>query len=120
VLKEPLLQPLFGSGNPHHVDRLTAFFTEVFGGPAEYTNQRGGFGTIMHAHRGLGIREEQRQRFVELLVAAADPAQLPADTRFRRAWAEHAEFGSHVAMQNANARSDAELHPLRTVPHWDW
>jgi truncated hemoglobin YjbI/sugar lactone lactonase YvrE len=120
VLKEPLLQPLFGGGHPHHVDRLTAFFTEVFGGPAEYTKLRGGFDAIMHAHTGLGIREEQRQRFVELLIAAADAAQLPADARFRRAWAEHAEFGSRVAMQNANARGEAELHPLRTVPRWDW
>ena len=25
-----------------------------------------------------------------------------------------------VAMQNSNATSDDELHPLREVPHWTW
>jgi hemoglobin len=33
---------------------------------------------------------------------------------------EHVEFGTRVAMQNSNATSDEELHPLRTVPLWNW
>jgi truncated hemoglobin YjbI len=120
VLDDPLLAPLFGGGKPHHVPHLTAFFAEAFGGPATYTEQRGGFDAIVNAHRGLHIREEQRRRFVELLVASADAAHLPADARFRAAWASHAEFGSHVAMQNSNALDDSGLHPLRDVPHWHW
>lgn len=32
VLADPLLQPLFGAGNPEHVDHLTAFTAESFGG----------------------------------------------------------------------------------------
>jgi hypothetical protein len=27
---------------------------------------------------------------------------------------------SHVAQQNSCAETDAELHPIREVPHWDW
>jgi hemoglobin len=120
VLHDPMLASIFGEGSPHHVRHLAAFFAEVFGGPAKYTEQRGGFAAILNAHRGLHIREEQRQRFVELLVASADAAHLPADARFRAAWASHAEFGSQVAMQNSNARDESELHPLREVPHWHW
>jgi hemoglobin len=30
------------------------------------------------------------------------------------------EFGTGVAMQNSNARTDKELHPLREVPRWTW
>jgi hypothetical protein len=30
------------------------------------------------------------------------------------------EFGSRVAMQNANAETDEQLHPLREVPRWTW
>jgi truncated hemoglobin YjbI len=33
VLADPLLQPLFGAGRPEHVDQLTAFEMETFGGP---------------------------------------------------------------------------------------
>jgi len=38
----------------------------------------------------------------------------------RKAVREHIEFGSHIAMQNSNAETDEQLHPLRAVPHWTW
>jgi hemoglobin len=45
---------------------------------------------------------------------------MPADEPFRDAVRAHVEFGSHVAMQNSNATSESELHPLREVPIWTW
>jgi Bacterial-like globin len=33
VLADPLLQPVFGKGQPHHVEHLTWFTAESFGGP---------------------------------------------------------------------------------------
>ena len=119
VLADPLLQPLFGAGRPEHVDHLTAFEAESFGGPDDFTRQLG-FAHLIQVHRGLRISEPQRQRFVELYMAAADTAGLPADPPFREALRSHVEFGSHVAMQNSLARSDDELHPLREVPTWQW
>jgi hemoglobin len=56
----------------------------------------------------------------KLYLAAADAAHLPDDPPFREALRSHVEFGSHVARQNSNARTDAELHPLRVVPRWQW
>ena len=41
VLKDPLLQPLFGAGQPRHVDHLTAFTAESFGGPDRFTGEGG-------------------------------------------------------------------------------
>jgi hemoglobin len=58
------------------------------------------------------LLEEQRQRFVELHMTAADEAGLPHDKPFRHALREHVEFGTHVAMQNSHAKSDTDLHPL--------
>jgi hemoglobin len=119
VLADPILQPLFGAGRPEHVDHLTAFTAESFGGPDDFTRQLG-FAHLIEVHRGLGITEEQRRRFVELYMAAMDATEMPADAPFRDAVREHVEFGSHVAMQNSNAASDDELHPLREVPRWTW
>jgi hemoglobin len=119
VLADPLLQPLFGAGSPAHVDHLTAFDAESFGGPEAFTRTLG-FAHLVEVHRGLRITEEQRQRFVDLYLAAADKAGLPADERFRRTLRSHVEFGSQVATQNSHARTDDELHPLREVPHWQW
>jgi hemoglobin len=120
VLRDPVLQPLFGEGRPEHVDQLTAFDSESFGGPDEFSRTMGGFAHLIEVHRGLQITEPQRRRFVELYLAAADSAQLPADAAFREALRSHVEFGSRVAMQNSHARTDDELHPLRAVPQWQW
>lgn len=119
VLKDPLLQPLFGNGQPEHVDHLTDFTVESFGGENRFSQDLG-FGHLIAVHRGLKITEAQRQRFVELYMAALDEAGMPDDERFRDAVRSHVEFGSRVAMQNSNAESDEELHPLREVPVWTW
>ena len=120
VLSDPLLQSLFGKGQPDHVHRLTAFEVETFGGPDRFTRELGGFDRIIAVHRYLKITEEQRQRFIDLYMSAADAAELPNDARFRQALREHVEFGVQVAMQNSHAKTDDELYPLREVPKWDW
>jgi hemoglobin len=75
---------------------------------------------LIAVHRGLGIREEQRTPFVELYMAPLDKAGMPQDEAYRQAIREHVDFGSRVAVQNSNAATDAELHPLRSVPRWTW
>jgi hemoglobin len=120
VLADPVLAPLFGAGRPEHVAQLTAFECETFGGPDDFTRTMGGFTHLIDVHRGLQITEEQRQRFVDLYLRAADETGLPADEPFREALRSHVDFGSRVAMQNSHARTDAELHPLRHVPLWSW
>jgi hemoglobin len=119
VLADPLLQPLFGAGQPQHVDHLTAFTAESFGGPDRFSRELG-FAHLIAVHRGLHITEEQRLRFVELYLAALDTAGMPTDKEFRDAVREHIEFGTRVATQNSHATTDDELHPLREVPRWRW
>lgn len=119
VLADPVLVPLFGEGRPEHVDHLTAFDAESFGGPKDFSTTMG-FAHLIEVHRGLKITEPQRRRFVELYLEAADSAGLPDDAAFRESLRSHVEFGSHVAMQNSHAETDDQLHPLREVPQWQW
>jgi hemoglobin len=114
-----LLQPLFGASKPSHVDHLTWFTAESFGGPDRFSRELG-FAHLIDVHCHLKIAEEQRQRFVELYLAALDGTGMPGDKPFRDAVREHVEFGSRVAMQNSHAGTDHELHPLREVPLWTW
>ena len=119
VLADPVLQPLFGDGRPEHVDHLTAFTAESFGGPARFSEELG-FAHLIAVHRGLHITEAQRQRFVQLYLRALDAADMSTDPAFRQAVAEHVEFGSRVAVQNSHASTEDQLHPLREVPRWTW
>jgi len=119
VLDDSLLQPLFGAGRAEHVDHLTAFTCASLGGPDRFTRELG-FAHLIDVHRHLRITEEQRQRFVQLYMAALDASDLPDDEESREAVRSHVEFGSSVAMQNSQAESEDQLHPLREVPRWTW
>jgi hemoglobin len=119
ALADPTLKPLFKERVPTHVDHLTWFTAESFGGPDRFTRELG-FPYMVEVHRHLNIAEEQRERFVELYLEALDEAGMPGDAPFREAFAEHLDFGTHVAMQNSHARTDDELNPLDEVPHWTW
>lgn len=119
ALSDPVLKQLFTERVPTHVEHLTWFTAESFGGPDRFTRELG-FQYIIDVHRHLQISDVQRERFVQAYLEALDEAQLPDDEPFRRAVREHVEFGSHVAQQNSRAISDEELHPIRSVPNWTW
>jgi hemoglobin len=42
IFEDPVLQPVFGSPVATHVEDLTAFLGEVFGGPPRYSRELGG------------------------------------------------------------------------------
>jgi hemoglobin len=119
ALNDPVLKQLFTERVPTHVDHLTWFTAESFGGPDRFTREKG-FQYIIDVHRNLQISDAQRERFVQVYLEALDEAQLPDDEPFRRAVREHVEFGAHVAQQNSWATTDEELHPIRSVPKWTW
>ena len=119
VLADPLLRLQFTERRPHHVEHLTWFTAESFGGPERFTRELG-FQYIINVHRHLNITDAQRERFATLYMEAADEAGLPDDPPFREALRSHVDFGTGVAQQNSRAASEAELHPIREVPKWDW
>ena len=120
IFDDPVLQPVFKRPVATHIDHLTAFLSEEFGGPARYTNELGGFSKIVAVHRHLRITEEQRRRFVDLFIAAVEKAGFAGDSRFVATMKSAVEFGSEVARVNSNAESDADLFPLNAIPHWQW
>ena len=119
VLTDPVLKALFTERRPNHVDHLTWFTAESFSGPDRFTRELG-FQHLIDVHRHLKITDEQRERFVALYMETLDEAGLPNDEPFQEAVRSHLEFGSRVAQQNSWAETDADLHPIRDVPRWQW
>jgi hemoglobin len=119
ALADPVLKHLFTERVPTHVDHLTWFTAESFGGPGRFSAELG-FQYLIDVHRHLNITDEQRDRFISAYLESLDEAGLPTDERFREAVREHVEFGAHVAQQNSQAQVDSELHPIREVPTWTW
>jgi hemoglobin len=118
-LTDSVLTQLFGTlGRPGHVEHLAAWLGEVFGGPDVYTRELGGHGSLLRHHANLSITEEQRRRFIEVFIEAADEVGLPADERFRRRFREYIEWGSGIAM--AVSQPGADVSSTEPVPRWGW
>jgi hemoglobin len=119
VEHDELISPYFPGGvSREHRDHVTLWWSEVFGGPAEYTEKLGGYPRMVNKHRDLAISPEQRRRFVTLMSLAADDAGLPDDPEFRSALLAYAEWGSRIAMHNSQPGADVPQEA--PVPHWGW
>jgi hemoglobin len=119
VESDDLLSVLFPGGvSRRHREHVTTWWIEVFGGPAGYTAELGGYEAMLDHHRGLAISGEQRLRFVELMSRAADDAGLPGDPEFRAALVGYLEWGTRLAMHNSQPGADVVAHA--PVPRWGW
>jgi hemoglobin len=118
VVKDPLLEPLFGHMDPGHPRFVALWLAEVFGGPATYTEERGGYSHMLSQHLGKAITEQQRRRWVSLLMDAADEVALPDDPEFRAAFAGYIEWGTRLAL--ANSQPGAQPPGEAPTPRWGW
>ncbi|MEC4020206.1 group II truncated hemoglobin [Streptomyces sp. H27-D2] len=118
VRNDELLAPIFAYMGADHPKHVAVWLGEVFRGPETYTKEQGGFAHMLSMHRGRAIQPEQRDRWVQLMLAAADEVGLPADPEFRSAFIAYVEWGSRRAM--ANSQPDAKPSSRETVPRWGW
>src|SRR5262245_16200503 len=119
VERDELISPLFPGGvSPEHRDHVILWWSEVFGGPAEYSEKFGGYHRMVSKHKDLAISPEQRLRFVTLMSLAADDAALPDDPEFRSALLAYLEWGTRIAMHNSQPGADVPQEA--PMPHWGW
>ena len=119
VEADDLLSPFFPGGvHADHRRNVATWWSEVFGGPAEYTKQLGGYERMLGKHRDLGITAEQRFRFASLMSLAADDAGMPTDPEFRSALVAYLEWGTRLAVENS--QSGAAVVEHAPVPRWGW
>ena len=119
VEHDDLLSPLFPGGvSEDHRAHVTLWWVEVMGGEPGYTEERGGYATMLDHHRGLAITADQRFRFASLMSLAADDAGLPDDPEFRAAFVGYVEWGTRLAL--SNSQPGAEVVEQAPVPRWGW
>jgi hemoglobin len=119
IEQEPTIAPLFGGTvSAEHREHATAWWCEVMGGPAAYTEHHGGYEHMVAQHHELAITPAQRLRFVTLLSQAADDVGMPDDPEFRAAVIGYAEWGSRLALHNS--QPGAEVFAHAPVPRWGW
>lgn len=118
VPQDPLLAPLFAEMSADHPERVAKWLGEVFCGPRRYSEEYGGYTRMISQHVGKGLTEEQRARWVALLLQSAWEAELPNDPEFRSAFSSYIEWGSRLAVENSQMSARPPEH--MPMPYWDW
>lgn len=110
--------PLFAHMDRRHPHYVALWLAEVFGGPAYYSQRRGGYPYLLRQHLEKGITEKQRRRWLDLLLDAADEVGISADPDFRAAFVGYLEWGTRLALHNSQPGADVvEDAPM---PRWGW
>src|SRR4029077_16497603 len=103
--------------HPHHV---ALFLAEITGGPAEYSAAHGGHPHMVTQHLNRKLSQEQRRRWVGLLLDPADEIGVPDDPEFRSAFVSYLEWGSRLAVINSQLPADTSVDESASMPKWGW
>lgn len=120
VPDDPILAPVFAEMDPDHFLTVAHFVGEVLGGPPSYSGEkRHSHSTMVAKHLNRHLTDEQRKRWMTLLLDTADELELPDDPEFRSALVGYLEWGSRLAMINS-AGSDNPIAGDEPMPRWGW
>lgn len=79
VLADPVVSHAFEHGfREDHTERLAAYWAEVLGGPAAYSETMGDESHVVRIHTGNGPHDDMDRRAVDCFAAALDDAGVPA------------------------------------------
>jgi hemoglobin len=118
VRNDAVLGPVFAEMDSRHPEYVADFLAEVFGGPRNYSGQRGGHPHMIGKHLNRHLDEAKRRRWVRLLLEAADDVGLPDDPEFRSAFVGYIEWGTRIAVINSQPGTAVESD--QPMPKWGW
>lgn len=104
--------------HPQHIERLAAYWAEVLGGPATYSQRCGDHSGVLLMHAHEGDMGELGRRFVDCFVHAADDARLPSDPEFRASIHAYMQWAVDEVL-SYSAEDDA-VPTGSAMPRWSW
>jgi hemoglobin len=119
-LADPELNHPFSHGDldPHHVQRLAAYWAEVMGGPPLFSALPADQSGLLQLRAGNGDMTDLGRRFVECFVGAADDAGLPDDPGFRAALRAYMVWAVDDVL--AYSAEGSVVPAGLPMPRWSW
>jgi hemoglobin len=119
-LDDPVLNhPFSRMEHPDHVERLAAYWAEVFGGPTRFSDRFGGHTAMLDVHAGIGeVDADLGDRFVACFLGALDDAGLPEDPAFRSAMRAYIEWATTETL--GYAPEGSQVPQDLPMPRWGW
>jgi hemoglobin len=120
VPHDPVLGPVFAGMPREHFSTVAHFVSEVLGGPTFYSGEaHHSHSSMVAKHLNRHLTQEQRRRWMSLLLQTADELGLPDDPEFRSALVGYLEWGSRIAVLNSSA-TDNPIDTSAPMPKWGW
>jgi len=122
VRVDSVLAPVFAQMGAEHPKHVAAFLAQCFGAGPTYSgdgSENQALREMVGKHLGRHLTEEQRRRWVSLLMDSADEVGLPNDPEFRSAFAAKIEWGTRIAVQNS-ALDENPVGPNEHIPRFGW
>lgn len=117
VLDDALLAPVFAGFEQRHVEHVAVWLAEVFGGPADFTARLGGHQSLLDSHLGLGIRDDHRGRWLELMAEAVAET-LPDRPDLHGTLMAYFEWGTAIAQEVSQDPAGTDLGEPGPTPRW--
>ncbi|SNQ51194.1 Globin [Frankia canadensis] len=119
VLADELLAPVFADFTPTHLDHVAVWLAEVLGGPADFSARLGGHQALLRSHLGLGIRDEHRRRWLDLMAQAIDEV-LPDRSELAATLMDYFEWGTAIAQEVSQDPAGTDLGRPGPTPRWGY
>lgn len=119
VLADEVVAHAFSHGfDPHHTERLAAYWGEALGGPATYTDAWGTEAYVVRIHSGNGEHRDMDERAVRCFDVALDDVGLTAEP-LRPVLHDYFAWTTRTTMA-AYPRSPDDVPSGLRLPHWSW
>jgi hemoglobin len=120
VLEDEVVGHAFRHGfHPQHTERLAAYWAEVLGGPATYSESYGDETSVVRIHSGNGLHEEMDQRAIACFDQALQDAGFDSDERLQRALHDYFAWTTTTSIARYHRSADDVPHGLH-IPKWSW
>jgi len=118
VLADEIVSHAFSHGyHPQHTERLAAYWSEAWGGPAAYSQSIGDESTVVRMHSGNGPHEEMDRRAIACFDLALDDVGI-ADP-LRRVLHDYFSWATTTSMAKYHKNAGDVPGGLR-IPQWSW
>lgn len=119
VLADEVVSHAFSHGfHPDHTERLAAYWSQAWGGPALYTALGGSETAVVRMHSGNGKHEEMDRRAIACFGQALDDAGVQ-DPPLRDALSRYFAWATHGPMA-AYPHSPRDVPESLAITRWGW
>jgi len=120
VLVDEVVGHAFSHGfDPHHTERLAAYFGEALGGPPTFSTRYGDESAVVRMHSGNGEHDEMDERAVACFDQALDDVGIDPESRLCSVLHDYFAWATKVSMAGFPDSPD-DVPAGMSIPRWSW